>query len=488
MRPTLFGPLVVAATLCFGTLSPIGSTAFALDIGSTALALDAGASASTGASTGIDTRPDASARIRTLESLGRAQPFVAAKALEALLPDTPEQSTLRLELLTVQGLMLAVAAPPEAVEPTATRLEAWGRDPLAKNATAAAAAALLVRARSVARDGNLQRADATMREAFAKLPADAPPLDRYRFVSTHGYILDRTGQLEEAVRLNHEALALADAHGQGWQQSEARTELAYAYFGAKQLERASSLSQEAIALAQKVDDPVALGRAHNTAGIVLDGLGDQPGELRSFQAAIAAAQRAGAKTDEVRYVANVADFFLKNGDFKTALANAERALPLAREVKDPNSIEVSFANIGLAHISLQHIELGKRFVLEAIEMDEKRGQITSVADSWRELGGYLEKAGDVPSAVDAYHRHRRLATTLLRDDQQKAILAVQEQYDADNRSRALVLLNRENDTRPSNCAGAIFSSACGGCWLRPSCSRSQWSRCSTAVCARPTGC
>ena len=388
---------------------------------------------------------DTAARILALESQGRAQPFEAAKALDALLPATPEQGAQRLALLTVQGLMLAVAAPPEAMERTAARLEAWGSEPKATNAAAASAAALMVRARSMARDGNLQRADLMMRAAMALLPAGTAPRDRLRFVSVHGYILDRAGQLEPAVRLNHEALALADAHGEAWQQSEARTELAYSYYGAKQLERARSLSLEAITLAQKAGDSVALGRAHNTAGIVLDSLGDQPGELRSFEIAIASARRAGAKVDEARYLANLADFFLKNGDYKTALANAERALPLARELSDRNSEMVALANIGMAHISLLHVELGKRYVREAIAIDEGRGSVSGMSETLRELGIYLEKAGDVAGAVAANHQHRRLASTLLRDDQQKAILAMQEQYDADARSRALVLLNRERD-------------------------------------------
>ena len=390
---------------------------------------------------------DAGPRILALEKLGRAQPFEAAKALDALVPDTPEHGARRLELLTVQGLMLAVAAPPEAMERTAATLDAWGREATAPNAAAAAAAALLVRARSGARDGNLLLADQMMREAMAKLPAGTAPLDRYRFLVAHGYILDHAGELEQAVRINHEALALADTHGEPWQQSEARTALAYSYYGAKQLERARALSLEAIALAEKADDTVSLGRAHATAGIVLDGLGDQPGELRSFETAIALARRAGAKTDEIRSLANLADFFLKNGDYKTALANAERALPLARDLKDPSSEMVALANIGLAHISLQHFEVGKRYVRQAIKIDQDRGSVSGVSDTLRELGTYLEKAGDVAGAVAAYHQHRRLATTLLRDDQQKAILSMQEQYDADNRTRALALLNRESDIK-----------------------------------------
>ena len=369
---------------------------------------------------------DATERILALERQGRAQPFRAADALEALLTETSPHGAQRLELLTVKGLMLATAAPPDAMEPTAARLEAWGRDPNTPNAGAAALAAVLVRARSLARDGSLQRADLMMRDAIAKLPATTLPRDRLRFIFAHGYILNHAGQLEEAVRLNHAALELADASGELWQQAEARTELAYAYYGAKQLERARALTLEALALGEKADDAVALGRAHNTAGIVLDGLGDQAGERRSFEAAIGYARRVGSKTDEIRYLANLADFFLKNGDYKTALAHAQSALPLARELKDRNSEMVARDNIGLAHISLSHLVLGKRYVRDAIAIDAERGSVSGVSDTWRELGIYLEKAGDLAGAVAAYHQHRSIATTLLREDQQKAILAMQE--------------------------------------------------------------
>jgi diguanylate cyclase (GGDEF)-like protein len=390
---------------------------------------------------------DATARILALENEGRAHPFEAAKALEALLPATPPSSTQRLELLTVQGLMLAVAAPPAAMEASAARLETWGRDGQAANSSSAAAAALLVRARSAARDGNLQRADQMMQDAFARLPRTQPPRDRFRFVFTHGYIKDHAGMLEGAVRLNHEALALADTVGEPWRQSEARSALGYSYYGARQLERSRTLGLEAVAIAEKADDPVALGKAHTVVGIALDGLGDRLGERRSFEAAIVAARRAGDKVDEARYLANLADFFLKNGDYKTALARAEAALPLARDLKDANTEMISLANMGLAHIALQHVELGKRYVREAIAIDEGRGSVTGVADTLEELGNALEKAGDLAGAAAAFHQHRRLATTLLRDDQQKAILAMQEQYDADHRSRALALLNREGEIK-----------------------------------------
>jgi diguanylate cyclase (GGDEF)-like protein len=384
------------------------------------------------------------ARILALESLGRAHPTEAAEQLERMRPETADFSPQRLELLTVQGLMLAVGAQPDAAERAAVQLDVWQQ---ARPAPAVAAAALLVRARALARSGNLLQADVLMRDALARLPGDGLPRDRFRYVFAHGYITDRAGKLEDAVRLNHEALALADRQDEAWRRAEARSALAYSYFGAQQFDRAHTLSDEAVAIAEQAHDDVSLAQACNVAGIVLDSLGDLQGERRLFERAIASAHRAGAKIDEALYLANLADFFLKNGEYKTALAHAERALPLTRELHDVNSETVALMNIGLAHISLKHFELGKRRVQQAIAIDERRGSLSGVSDSFNELGIYLEKAGDLPGALAAYQRHRTLAGAILQRDQQKAILAMQEQYDADRRTRELALLSREGQIK-----------------------------------------
>jgi diguanylate cyclase (GGDEF)-like protein len=166
-----------------------------------------------------------------------------------------------------------------------------------------------------------------------------------------------------------------------------------------------------------------------------------------MQLAVDAARKSGAKNDEALYLANLGDFYLKSGQYKTALTLSEQALPLTRELKDVGSETVALANIGLAHISMKNFDAGKRFVEQAIAIDERRGSITGVSSSLNELGTYLEKAGDLAGAVQAYHRHRLLNDQILQRGQQKAIVEMQERFDAERRSRDLVLLNRENQLK-----------------------------------------
>ncbi|HJV62619.1 MAG TPA: GGDEF domain-containing protein [Albitalea sp.] len=382
--------------------------------------------------------------IAALEHAGDSRPREAAARLDQLQDATEPFGEARLELLTVRGMLLAAASEAEAADRVAQALDDWGR---ARASAGATAAAFLVRASSVANRGNLQQAAALVGEAVARLPADAPTRIRVRFLLMQARIQDDAGKLEEAVRLYHLALPLVDQLGIAWRRAEVRSSLAYVYYQAKQIDRARALNAEALQIATQAQDHTALGRVHNAEGILLDGLGDREGERREMQAAIDSARRGGARSDESLYLANLADFYLKSGQYKTALALSQQALPITRELKDISGETVALANIGLALISMKNIEQGKRYVMEAIANDERRGSGIGVAATLGELGNYLEKAGDTAGAVQAYHRHRRLNDEIFQRDQQKAIVEMQERFDAERRTRDLALLNRENQLK-----------------------------------------
>jgi diguanylate cyclase (GGDEF)-like protein len=380
-------------------------------------------------------------QIAALEHLGDGQPREAAQALDRLLDSTAPFSAERLELLTVRGILLNQASEPEAADQVAQLLEDWSRTPAGD---AAASAAMLVRARGLALRGNLKKADTLITEALLRLPPNPSPRMRLRYVMTQARIKDDSGKLEDAVRIYHEALTLADQIAEPWLRAEVRSSLAYVYMEAKQLDSARRVNAEALEIATQAQDFTALGRVHNTQGILLDEAGDREGERREMQLAVEAARKAGARSDETLYLANLGDFYLKSGQFKTALTLSEQALPLARELKDVGIETVALANIGFAHISMKNSELGKKYVEQSIAIDERRGSITGISQTLTELGTYLERAGDLPAAVQAYHRHRQLSDEILQRGQQNAIVEMQERFDAERRTRDLELLNREN--------------------------------------------
>ena len=87
---------------------------------------------------------------------------------------------------------------------------------------------------------------------------DAGTLDRLRFTSAQAHIRNAASRLQDAIRLDHQSLTLADELAEPWRQAEARNDLAYSYYQAEQLQPARRLSDEALDLARRSGDAVTL--------------------------------------------------------------------------------------------------------------------------------------------------------------------------------------------------------------------------------------
>ena len=120
-------------------------------------------------------------------------------------------------------------------------------------------------------------------QAHARLPADARTLNRLRFTAVQSHIRNSASRLQESLRLDHQALKLADELGTAWRQAEVRNDLAYSYHQAGQREQARKLSREAMDMAQRAGDPMTLAHVSTVQGIILDARGDKLAEKHSLQ-------------------------------------------------------------------------------------------------------------------------------------------------------------------------------------------------------------
>ncbi len=386
------------------------------------------------------------AALAAREQALRAQPQAAADGLQAAAEHAAPGSALQLEAWLAEAQYRSILFDEAAVQQLAQRADALA-------SPTAQAVALAVRAEWQLKHGSLGRAERSLAEALALLPERSPPSLRLRLLRRQGRALESMGKLENAVRVQQQALLLADAQAPAWLRSEVRSGLAYTYHLAEQGDRAWTLNESAVQLARAAADELALSRAMTTRGILLSTQGREAEELRAMQAAMEHAQRAGAQREEVLGLANLADFYLKRKDFTTALDLAQRALPLARQVRDPLIESVALTNAGLALIAKGQTEEGTRLVRESLLFEERAGAITAMAQIQLELGLMLERAGQLPQAWAALMEHRRLAAEVFQREHQQAMLELQESFDHDTRQRALAMLKAENALKEAQLQG-----------------------------------
>ncbi|MBT9491889.1 MAG: GGDEF domain-containing protein [Paucibacter sp.] len=159
------------------------------------------------------------------------------------------------------------------------------------------------------------------------------------------------------------------------------------------------------------------------------------------------ARQTGSPTMLALALGNAADSQLRKGDFQKARALSEEALAMALATEDLNSETLARLNIGMAKIGLKLIEEGKREAIAAIGVDEAQGQLAQAADGWLELAKQLERFGDLPGAVLAYHHYRGLSDRVLRDGSRKAVLETQARFDNEIQAKQIEALNQNNQLK-----------------------------------------
>jgi diguanylate cyclase (GGDEF)-like protein len=373
-----------------------------------------------------------------LDELSRLNPLQGVQALADFAATRSLLDPDRVMALAQRGRILAQRQQLAAAQQALEAIEA-----VSGHVPVAAAAADYLRAALLVREGPY-RIQQTLLDGLRRWPAEGPPRLRLQLQQALAWSYEQSGRFDEALRLRQANLALADALGPDWRRSEVYRDLAYTQFLLGQGARAATALAQSRLLAEISGDALSQSETYTVDAMIKGDAGDAAGELAASNAALLLARQAGAHEKEVLALANLADHYLRRGDYTLALQLSRQALPLARALNDDVAASVALANTGLALVSLKRRAEALPYLKAALDIERRAGATTHLARMEEEQGRYFEKAGYLADAMAAYQRHRRLADEVFRQDQQQAILVLQEQYDAQARQRELALLEADN--------------------------------------------
>ncbi len=379
-----------------------------------------------------------------LERAGRGRPREAELQLRELQKRSAPGSAERLEALALRGIMAAYNRDRPILEQVQQDLLHWPAGP--GQASAELAAATMMGLYHQAR-GDLREALKAMAPLQDRAGTERSPRILLRARLAMGAIQADKGLLEEGLATTLDAVKQADALGELWRRAGALNELSRLYARTQQTERAQQTNDEALATAQQDPDPVLLYLVTTVRGIVHAEDADPSVTQQAWAQSLQYARESQAEGPQALALANYSDHYLRRGEYERALDLAGQALPLARRAQNLNAEIVALHNMGLAKIGLKRVPEGTRDVRQAITLDEQQGALPYAADGWKELGEYLERAGDWAGAIEAHHEYRRLIDQVLRDDTRKTVLEAQERYDAERRAKEIELLNRDNSLK-----------------------------------------
>ena len=270
---------------------------------------------------------------------------------------------------------------------------------------------------------------------------------RVNALISSGEAFGEDGNLPMAQVKTQAAVTLARQSGQPLLLVISLKALAYQYYLIREYDKGFEAIEEGEAIAEAMNWPGRLALLKKIEYFLTVGAEQLPRGVKALQSALALERQIGAAETVPSTLVNLSDAHLLQRKYTEALPYAQQALKESLAVHNDSYAATARINIGHAYLGMGRLAEGKKFIDEGIAWFVKAERKPDLQSVLVEYGDALERAGDFPGALAAYHRERKLSDELFEKRRQKAVMELQEKYEADKRQRQIQLLRQENQVK-----------------------------------------
>jgi tetratricopeptide (TPR) repeat protein len=182
-----------------------------------------------------------------------------------------------------------------------------------------------------------------------------------------------------------------------------RLGLAYHYLG--QLEQAIELHKEALAIACEIDDRRAEGDSLGNLGLAHHHMGQSEQAIELYKQALTIAREIGDRREEGTLLDRLGRAHRALGQVERAIESHEEALAIAREVSDRQQNEDGcLGRLGVAHRMVGHIDRAIELFNESLTIAREIGNRTGEARHRGDLGSAYRDLGQIERAIEFHER------------------------------------------------------------------------------------
>ena len=212
-------------------------------------------------------------------------------------------------------------------------------------------------------------------------------------------------------------------------------------------DKALLVIDEALSLADEAGSKKTKGSLHLTHGSVLTSL-DRPKEaMLAYEKALRVGEEAGLLTLQGTSLNNIGDLYLIAKNYPKAEVFERRALAKYMESGEPAGVATARFNIGMALMGQGKVKEGLVEAQAALAYVRSVGARLDEEALLGEIGHMYQQLGMYKEAVETIREQQKLSKALFRQDREKSVATLQEQFDTVQRQKQIELLARENSLK-----------------------------------------
>ncbi len=291
-----------------------------------------------------------------------------------------------------------------------------------------------------------EQALAQLNQLLANLHTDASADARFRLYGALGNINYALGHYDTSLRFYLDVLRLTDQLPFRREQNRIfiLEGLALLYIAMKDPEKSLAIVHEALALTPYSRAPKNYASLLIDEGVALNMLGREEQALDAYQRALKIARDSRLAEVEINCLLYITTYYLKHHQYKQAETTARQALLRSEQFEDSGYIRNAKASIGFALLGQGKITQGIELVNEVITIATETGEKSDVEELLSQLAAVYEHVGMYKEALAAVRKQQEVNAELFRSDRSKAVAAIQEQFQSEQKQKQIALLERDN--------------------------------------------
>lgn len=292
-------------------------------------------------------------------------------------------------------------------------------------------------------ENRANEAQVELERILQDMPQDAPLEVRVTVAEIQGDVLNARAQYDKAIAAFLGSLRLQqDRPDAAEHRAYLQSRIAKVYINADNAGKA--LETARLGLREPGVPARTTGSLQFLQGMALLRL-DRPLEaISAFRHALATAEHGDLGGLEAEVRGNIADYYLRQHDYARAEREARLALAASQRVNNENLTLMARANLGFALFGQRRIAEGTPWIDGVIADLHKAGASADLEAMYDEKSRMQENAGLYKDALATVRRQQQLQQTSARAERDRAIAALQEEFDASQRTRQIDFLHREN--------------------------------------------
>ncbi|MBS1647659.1 MAG: tetratricopeptide repeat protein [Bacteroidetes bacterium] len=243
-----------------------------------------------------------------------------------------------------------------------------------------------------------------------------------------GLVYASQGSFSQSLEYHFKSLKINEEIQDKLGQAKNLGNIGSVYYRQNEYEKALTYYLKTLKISEEIENiPSQMEDLHNIGTVYFDQKKYAPA-LLYFVRALKISVETKNESNQLSNLCNIGNVYFAQKQYQNALPYYEKALKMSEEIQDETNEAISLSNLGAVYLNQNKYAQAETYLKKAVQIGEKLKTIYSLSDFYEHLFELYTRTHRYPDALEAYKKHIACRDSILSEENQKALVVKEMQY------------------------------------------------------------